>query len=403
MHSSVISSIPASSRQDEQFKDVARTTQDDWSSATLQEESGRDRVGLDASSRKGVSFSRGGVSKGELLIFTSQMAIMCKSGVDLAEALQEATRSCTHPKLQPILMQVHQDVSSGRSVSESMRPYEHVFGGAYLGSIAAAESSGKVPEVLDRLATLLRNQIRLRSSLIATISYPAALVGISSLVILALVFFVLPQFGVVFANMNKTPPPLTGVLLTVAAFAREHVVWLAGGGALMGAIGLHYCRQPAARRLWDNAVLNASITRQAFRALFAGRTFRLLGTMLESGVPLLESVRMCRATIHNTLFQQLFSDMERDIVNGVGMTRSVVSAKFLPHGVGQMVATAERTGRLGQVLEMAGDFYEEDGERQIRQLVKLLEPLIIVVMGGIVAAVVASVMLPLLDVTTMSR
>lgn len=343
------------------------------------------------------------INQREILIFTSQMAIMCKSGVDLAESLQEAARSCKHPRLRPILQEIYASVSNGSSVSEAMRPFENVFGAAYLGSVAAAESSGKVPEVLDRLASLLRNQIRLRSSLIATISYPAALTGISSIVILALVFFVLPQFGTVFDNMNKTPPPLTQMLLHGSKFAREQAAWIAGAAAMLAVAAAYAVQQPYARGWWDHVLLNSSATRSAFRSLLAGRTFRLLGTMLASDVPLLDSVRLCRGAANNRLFQQLFHEMEQDILNGRGITQVVVRAEFLPHGVGQMVSTAERTGRLGQVLEMAGDFYEEDGERQLRQLVKLLEPLIIVVMGLIVATVVASVMLPLLNVTTMSH
>lgn len=343
------------------------------------------------------------IRQSDVLMLTSQLAIMCQSGLDLAEALRSVADDCRHLQLKRVLDAVYADVSNGAPLSSALARHEEVFGKAYVASIAAAESSGTMTDVLSRLADLLRSEIRLRSSITSILAYPVALVGVTGLVLVALVFFVLPQFGTVFTNMNKPAPPITQMLLSGASFLRAHVAVLAGTAVMAGIAGVRIARTELARRYWDGFILNFALFREAARALIAGRSFRLLGTMLQSGVPLLESVRLCRSSVRNVHLQSLFDAMEHDVVGGLGIGERVRAAEILPPGVAQMVSTAERTGRLGMVLEMVGSYYEEDGERRLRQVVKILEPVVIVVMGVVVAGVVLSVMLPLLDVSTMSR
>lgn len=343
------------------------------------------------------------IKQSDIVLFTSQLSIMCESGLDLAEAIRETAKHCNHPKLKRVLEAIYYDVSNGVRVSTSLKRHESIFGGAYIGSIAAAESSGNVGEVLGRLTELMRNQMRLRSSLISIFSYPAALCAIAMLVVGALIFFVLPQFGTVFERMNATAPPFTRFLLDASAFARQYIIWI-GVISATSVVGIYqYAQTEHAKHLWDRMMLDISIFGKASRALITGRIFRLLGTMLESGVPLLDALKLCRDSIGNYYYRTLFDQMEEGVINGQGIGATVTESPYLPSGVAQMVVTAERTGRLGPVISLVGEFYEEDGETQIRQVVKLLEPVIILFMGALVAGVVASVMLPLLNVSTMSR
>jgi type II secretory pathway component PulF len=227
--------------------------------------------------------------------------------------------------------------------------------------------------------------------------------GIASLVMAALVFFVLPQFGTVFENMGKEPPPFTKFLLETSAVARAYWPWLLGGAVMSGIFTWQASRSPHSREVIDNFVLNFSLLRNASRALLAGRTFRLLGMMLESGVTLLDAVRLCQDAVSNSLYRKLFLKLEQQVLAGSGIASTISATEYLPMGVAQMVRTAERTGRLGSVLEMIGHYYEEEGERKLKQFVKLLEPVIIMAMGVVVAGIVSSIMLPLLDVSTLSH
>lgn len=346
---------------------------------------------------------QGGISRTDLLMLTSQLAIMCQSGIDLAEAIRSAAEDCRNPRLRKLLEELFRDISAGSLVSVAMKQRIHVFGEAYVASIAAAESAGTVHEVLNRLAEQLRNEIRLRSTLQSTLAYPLVLIGITAVVINTLVFFVLPQFDKVFASLGKPAPPMTRFLLDTAQFLRGHSLLLLAG-LVITMLALWRARHTErATRYWDRAILNLPLLGDASRLLLAGRMFRLIGTMLQTGIPLLDSVRLCRSSVKNQFFRNIFDTMEREVLNGNGIGKTIKEASCIPAGAAQMIATAEKTGKLGTVMQLIGKYYEDDGEQHVRRLVRLLEPAVVVVMGVFVAIVVLAVVVPLLDVSTLSH
>jgi len=362
----------------------------------------RANVARTATPGRSLSIGRSRVTKTDLLMVTSQLSIMCRSGVDLAEALQNVAQQCSKPALKQALDDVYRDVAEGLPVSVALKKQSHLFGDAYVASVGAGEASGTLVSVLGRLADLLRNEIRLTNALRSILAYPIVLTGVSMVVVAVLILFVLPQFADVFRKVGNPPPPLTQFLLDSAELIRHQGLVL--GGILAGAIivAFQFRLTETARRYWDGFVLNAAVVRGATRSLLTGRTFRLLGAMLQSGIPLLEAIRLCRSSVRNRLFRELFDSLEHNVVNGMGIAEVLSAAPFVPSGAAQMAATAEKSGKLGEIMHSIGEFYEDDGERQLHQLVKLIEPAIIVVMGVIVAFVVLSVILPLLDISTSS-
>ena len=355
--------------------------------------------------RAGLSAKFGGalkVPRTELMMVTSQLAIMTQSGVDLADAFKNVAEQCRHQAFKKLLEDVLNSVSGGQSVSRALGQHANVFGPAYVAAIAAGEASGSLTEVLKRLAELLRNEIRLKSALWSIMAYPMVLLLVASVVVSALFLFVLPQFSKVFQDLGSTPPPMTQFLLETSLVVRSHFVWLAIGGGVGLVTLVRLCKTEAARVQFAKFLISAPLVKRATQALLTGRIFRLLGTMLETGVPLLEGIRLCHKSVNNILYQRLFLKLEQDVINGEGIGTGLAMSSIIPPSAAQMVRTAEKSGRLGAVMASVGEFYEEDGERQLRQTVKLLEPLIIVMMGVVVAAVVLSIMLPLLDVSTAS-
>jgi type II secretory pathway component PulF len=193
---------------------------------------------------------------------------------------------------------------------------------------------------------------------------------------------------------------LTKVVVFASDLIRHHVlIWLpALIGGFFGLVAFR--RSAAGRRLWDSAMLNILVIRDITRSFYVGRTFRLLGLMIESGVPLLEGLRLTRNSVKNSLYQQLFDELEEAILNGRGLANSLINAGFVPSVAAEMVLTAERTGTLGMVTELMGEHYEEEGESKLRELATILEPLIIVMMGVVVATIVLAVLLPTFDLAT---
>jgi type II secretory pathway component PulF len=346
---------------------------------------------------------KGALSKRDLLSVTTQLAIMTRSGVDLASAFQSLSQQCSNPALRNILGQVHKDVTGGKSISDAMHAQAAVFGDAYVASVAAGEAAGKLPEVLGRLAQFQRTEMRVRATVRTLLAYPVLLSSVSGLVVIGLVTFVLPKFVDIFGQFEVTLPMITRVVVAMSDVLRKHIfIWLPLFIAAI--VGLVVSRRvEAGRKKWDYALLNAPVLRDITRAFYIGRTFRLMGLMIESGVPLLEGLRLTRNSVRNTLYRRLFDELEESILNGRGLAASLINAGFVPAVAAEMILTAERTGTLGMVTELMGEHYEEEGESKLRELATMLEPLIIVAMGIVVATIVMAVMLPMFDIATMAK
>jgi type II secretory pathway component PulF len=349
---------------------------------------------------------RGGrqrISKRDLVTLTSQLAIMTRSGVDLASALSNLATQASVPALRTILEDIHAEVIAGKPVAQALSTHEAVFGKSYIAGIAAAETSGRLPEVLNRLASLLRGELRLRSTLRALLAYPVVLASVSLGVVAGLVFFVLPQFAGVFKQMNLTLPAVTQSLISVSGELRTHW-WLWGGLFAAASTGAAIVAHSPEGKAWvQRTLLDFPVIRDITRSLWVGRAMRLLSTMLSSGVPLLDALRLTRASVQNVILDGFFQDLEQEVINGRGLASTFLGASFVPPAAAQMIATAEQTGTLATVMELVGEFYEEEGETRLRELSNILEPLIIILMGAVVAIVVMSVMLPIFDFATAAK
>ena len=343
------------------------------------------------------------VKGSDLIVALSQLSIMCQSGDDLAEALNTVANQCQSPKLKQVLLASYQDVSQGVKFSAAIAKHPGVFTESTVAALAAGEQAGRIVDVLERTTRMMRKDQNLRSSILALLMYPAVLCSITIAVICSMLFFVLPQFATIFRDMDRAVPPLTSLLLSIGSGLRENWILIAIMAVAIATLGICFRNHPRVQRVLDHTLLHGMIIKESARALITGRVFRLLGTMLENGIPLLESIRLCRNATRNKLFQEMFDNVEHEILQGEGMSTTLVEASFLPAGAAHMISTGERTGKLPAVLQSVGEYFEDEGERRLRTLVKMLEPAIIIGLGGVVAVVVLSIILPLLDVTTASR
>jgi type II secretory pathway component PulF len=357
---------------------------------------------VDHVARTGVA-RKGRVRKQDIADMTAQLAIMTKSGVDLASALSSLVTQCERPYLAEVLSDINELVLSGNTLSESLKQHPDVFDGAYVATIAAAEASGRMAEVLQQLAEMQRSEMRLRRSIKSLATYPILLTVISTAVIATLVMVVLPKFSAIFDQYNTPLPAITKFLLAVAGEARSRwwlwIPLIAGGG--VGAYAWRCTEQ--GRRAVDAALLHGVIIRNVVRPLLIGRTCRMISLLLQSGVPLLDSLRLCKQAINNTVYKELLDDLATSVVNGRGMAGPLSEAQIVPVSAREMLMTAERTGSLAEVSQLLGGYYEEEAETKMRSVVKLLEPMITVVMGAVVAVVVLAVMLPIFDLSSFSQ
>ena len=340
------------------------------------------------------------IRKVEVAEVTAQLSIMIKSGVDLASSLSSLASQCQRPALAAVLTDVRESVLSGSSFSDALRLHPEVFDITFVATVAAGEASGSMSEVLQQLASMQKNEIRRGREIRSLLTYPILLLAVSSSVLGALVVFVLPRFAGIFEQYEMPLPVLTQFFLAVS----EELIarWWLWGTLVVGSIVglLTWRRSTTGRQSLDRFWIRGPMVGEICCGMCIGSTCRLLGLMLNNGVTLLESLRLTRQAIHNSLYQALLSDLEDAVINGQGIASVFSQTDIVPPSAKEMIVTAENTGNLNEVTTLLGEYYEEESEAKLRQLVGVLEPAITVIMGGIVAVVVLSVMLPVFNLST---
>ena len=339
----------------------------------------------------------------ERVQFTSQLAMMTGAGVAVSSALKSLTQQFQRPALREALEEINEDVMGGLSFSAALRKHPKMFDEAYIATVTAGESSGKMSEVLTQLAQLLRSELRLRRTIRGMLIYPMLLAIVSTVVISALVVFVLPRFSTIFEQYDLALPLVTKILLAVGDEVRTRW-WLWGPLALGGIATLVAFKvTPMGRRLVDTALLRIPKLNTLTRLLIGARVCQLLGLLFSAGVPLLDCLVLLRHAIHNSLFKDLTLELEEAVTNGKSLSDALKGNVVLPASATEMIATAEKTGKLGEVSQMMGAHYEEEGQASAQQLVSVIEPLMTIVMGAVIAVVVLAVMLPVFDIATIAQ
>lgn len=353
-----------------------------------------------ATNRTGLGRWTTRITRHDLMLFTSQLVIMLRAGTELAEALKSLTATCSNPKLKKVLEDINDDVSGGMSFSVAIKRQSAVFGESYAASVSAGDASGKVPEVLNRLAELLKSQIKLQSIVVGAVSYPIVLSVVCFFVVGALILFVLPNFEGVFRDMGVTPPASTGWMFFLSGSLRRQW-WMWSAGLLLAGFGLvRAMRTTQGRRVVDTALLRFPLFGEVLQSLACGRIFVTLGMMLQNGVPMMQALQLCQLSVRGFSYKDILEQMQTEVLNGRRLGPVLTAARVIPPGCAQMITTAEQSGNMATVMQLVGDYYEGEAQRKVQELAKLLEPIIIIVMGFIVAFVVSSVMLPMLDISS---
>lgn len=339
----------------------------------------------------------------DLACFTTQLAIMTRAGVDVVSAIRSIQAQSASPRLKKVLADVSGDIVGGAALSTALSKHESSFGATYVASIAAGEVSGQLSTVVTQLAKAIQDQMRLQRSLRAMLVYPLTLMAVSTFVILGLVIFVLPKFAEVFAQFGAELPQLTAIVLRLGESVTANLsIWCFG--TVCAALGSAcFLRSAAGKRFWDRRLLYGIGFRKVTRPLYVGRACRLLGLMLRSGVTLLEAIRLTRAGMNSHAYVRLFDEIEEHVLNGRKMAPALSKYDFIPASAIEMLTTGERTGTLAEVTWLLADHYEEAAESQMRELIAMLEPIVTVGMGLVVATIVLSVMVPMFDLSTLAE
>lgn len=332
----------------------------------------------------------------ELALFTRQLATLSEVS-PLEEALRTTARQSEADHVRTIITAVHGGVVEGRRLADAMAREPKSFPPLYRAMVAAGESSGTLGTILERLSALLERQAEVRGKLIATLAYPVVLAFVALAVIAALMIWVVPKVVEQFDTVGQQLPLLTRIIIALSGFAANW--WWAAlmGISLVGVATTWLLRRPGPRLVFDGWLLRLPLIGRLIRNLHAARFARTLGTMVASRLPLVEGLSLTIPTIRNSVLAGATANVRDNVRSGGSLSAAMRSAALFPHLLIYLTASGESSGRLDTMLERAADYLESEFDRFTSTAMALLEPLIIVVMGVIVALIILAILLPILQ------
>jgi type II secretory pathway component PulF len=326
--------------------------------------------------------------------FTDQLAVMVDANVSIRKALEGIAQNTKNRKFRKILEQVTTDVTAGRPFSEALAAHPKVFSPFYVNMVRAAEMSGELGHMLERIAQSLFQQIETRRMLIGAMVYPTILFFMSVGAIVFCLTFALPRFTALFAGHEALLPKPTKILMAISDGLRTYWYVLLGGLAAAILAIRHAIDSPWGRPLWDRIKLRIPIIRPMLRALYIFQNMRTMGELVEAGAPMLNILSISADISPNTGYKQLWMRVQADVRKGVKIARSLRGDPLLPSNVVEMVAAGEEAGMLGKVLHSIARYYEKELQARIKAVSAMIEPIMIIAMGVIVGFIAMSILLP---------
>ncbi|MDJ0623118.1 MAG: type II secretion system inner membrane protein GspF [Desulfocapsaceae bacterium] len=341
------------------------------------------------------------VSAKEVHIFTRQLATLLGAKIPLVPSLASLVSQTSNPSFKKIIAQIKESVNEGNTLTNAMAEHPRVFSNIYINMIRAGEASGTLDIVMERLADFGENQEELRGKLSAALIYPIIMALICIGVLVILITYIIPNITQVFVEMDQVLPLPTRVLIGVSDFLK--VYWLAVAiGVFILIIGMRFFLQTSTgRSLWDRFALRIPIIGKVLQKIILARFASTLGSLLQSGVALIASMEIVKTIVNNSQVAQVIDEAIVQIREGKSMTISLSNSPWFPPMFIQMVGVGEQAGNLESMLTKVADAYEREVESAVTGMTALIEPLMIVAMGGVVGAIIISILLPIFEMNQM--
>ncbi len=330
-------------------------------------------------------------------VFSRQFAALINAGVSMVRSLTIMADQTPNPKMKKYLRAIKTDVESGKNLSDSIRPYPDAFDGLYCSMVQAGEVGGVLDEVLNRLAKLLEDMDKLAKQIKSAMAYPVVVGILATLIFLGMVIFILPVFQGIYDELGGTLPPFTQFFMSISSFLRtpQYSLGLVLILVMASFAYKRYYATPSGREMMDAISLKLPIFGELIQKTAVARFCRTFGALTRSGVPVLTSLEIVRDTAGNQVISNAIDNARQSISEGGQIAPAIDRAKVFPIMAVQMIAVGEETGELDAMLMKTADFYELEVEQAVKALTSLMEPLMIVVLGGMVGCIIVAMYLPM--------
>ncbi len=330
----------------------------------------------------------------DLLTFTKQLAIMVNAGVPIIQSLEILYKQQKHPVLRKAIKKIATDVGEGKTISEAMMD-QNGFSKLYCNLVKAGEAGGILDTILNKLTVHMDKQEKIKSQIKSAMTYPFIVCIIGAGVVWGLMVFVVPQFVGMLQDTGQQIPAVTQLVIDTSDFLGEYSIYMVPGAIVLGAIFNAYIKTPSGKIIYDNLFMKLPIFGEIVIKGSLASFCRTLATMLGSGVSLVDALDICIETIDNGVMAKDLTGVKKKVIEGKTLTEPLEKIEYFPAMVTQMVRVGEQTGQVDQMLEKVSDVFEEEVNELIGTMTKMIEPIIIVVLGGIIATILVAMYLPI--------
>jgi type IV pilus assembly protein PilC len=345
------------------------------------------------------------VKQNDLILFTTQLGVMLDSGVMLSDALDSMLEQTEQQALKFMIKNVVEEVKSGVSFSDALQNYPKVFNSMYISMIKASEASGKMVEMLKVLSDYLSFEMENRKRVKGALIYPLIMTLLAIMATVTLMFFVLPRFIKIYEAKEAALPWITQVLISVSNIMRNfQVMTVIMTFGILASVGIYYwAATKRGRRTIDFVKINTPLFGTMFTDMVVTRSMRIMATMVNTGVNLLETIEVISGSCRNYYFQRLWDRTREKVSDGYQLSESISvspGSRLINRGIIQMLRAGEENGKLGEVCDKISVFYEKKFEVSVRNAMAMLEPLVLVILGGIIGVIAIALLLPVFRISS---
>ena len=342
-----------------------------------------------------ISFLKPKVTNKDIVIFTRQFSTMIDAGLPLVQGLTILAEQSENPTFKTILKEITKDVEGGSTLAEAMKKHPKVFDDLFVNLVAAGEVGGILDTILRRLSTFIEKAEKLKSQVKGALTYPAVVVGIAIIVIAVILVFVIPVFEDMFKSFGSALPAPTQLVVDMSRFLKGNIHWviLALGALIYGL--KRYRRTASGKKQIDTLLLKLPVFGELLKKTAVARFTRTLGTMIGSGVPILDALEIVARTAGNVVIEEIIYEVRSSIAEGQTIAEPLSENDVFPGMVIQMISVGEATGALDTMLEKIADFYDDEVDAAVAALTSMLEPLLMLFLGGAIGGLVIAMYLPI--------
>ncbi len=339
----------------------------------------------------------------EFVVFNQELATLLKAGLPLVQSLDILRRRVSNPVFKSVLDDVHERVRAGSSLSEAFEAHGAMFPGVYTASLLAGEKSGNLEQVIRRYVAYVKVVTGVRRKTISALVYPFILLILSIVVVALIVLRVVPAFGSFYEGFGEELPLSTRVIVAVSAFATSYFFWILAMAVALAAAVWIWLRQPGQRKRFDRSILRLPALGPVARKFSTSQAARTLATLLGGGIPLVNAIEVSAKAIRNQHVANELMTVAQQVREGRAMASSMSDSGAFPDVAVKMVEVGESTGALQEMLNSLADFFDEEIETNLGRFVTIIEPVLLIIMGTVIAGLLLALYLPLFNLSDVVR